>query len=60
MAKAILNSVLHEREHFNTYVLDKSNISIDSNVLFKDDLFEVLSHRCSINNKEVSIFSRSL
>ena len=33
---------------------------MDSNVLFKDDSLEVLSHRCSTNNKEVSTFSRLL
>ena len=44
----------------NNCVLDGSNISMDSNILFRDGSFEVLSHRYSINNKEVSTFSRSL
>ena len=41
-------------------VLDRANISMDSNVLFKDDLLEVLSLVCNIINKEVSTFSKSL
>ena len=40
-------------------ILDGWNISSDLDVLFKDGLFEVLSHRCDINNKEVSSFSGS-
>ena len=40
-------------------VLDRWKISSDSNVLFKGGSFEVLSHRCVINNKEVSRSSRS-
>ena len=44
----------------NNYVLDRSNISMDSSVLYKDDSLDVLSYRHSINNKEVSTFSRSL
>ena len=29
---------------------------MDLDVLFKDDSFKVLSHRCSINNEEVNTF----
>ena len=59
--KLIIITILFLTEEsidFNTYIIDRSYIFIDSNVLFKDDSFEVLSHRCSINNKEVSTFSR--
>ena len=41
-------------------VLDRWKISSDLDVLFKDGSFEVLSHRCGINNKEVSSSSKSL
>ena len=33
---------------------------MDLDILFTDDSLEALSHRCSINNKEVSTFPRSL
>ena len=41
-------------------LLDRWTISSDSNVLLKDGSFEVPSHRCGINNKEVSSSSTSL
>ena len=57
--KLIIITILFQTDesiYVNNCVLDGSNISMDSNVLFKDDSLEVLSHRYSINNKEVSIF----
>ena len=40
-------------------ILDKWIITSDLDDLFKDDSFKVLSHIRSINNEEVSTFSRS-
>ena len=40
-------------------LLNRWKISSDLNVLAKDGSFEVLSYKCGINNKEVSISSRS-
>ena len=37
-------------------VLDRLKISSDLDVLCKDGSFKVLSHRYSINNKEVNSF----
>ena len=42
------------------WVLDTWKISSDLDVLFKDVSYKVASQRCGINDKEVSIFSRSL
>ena len=42
------------------FVLKESKMSSDSDILVKDDSFTVLSHRCGINNKEVSRFLKSV